>query len=383
MFGKPFVDEHGLKHDAAGVVAMANAGPCTNASQFYITLAPAPFLDGKHTVFGRVVAGMDAVRAIEAVGSKSGSTSRRVCVEACGVEEARPAAAAAKEDGPRRAAVAEAEDPDAASTRRLLELARCPAGTAAAAAFAPPAADPAATTDAEAAGAAWQGMDPRQRKLFELRLKLNESRKANQSAVVAEKRRADGKPDAGAGAGGGRAKRGAEGGAGGGAAERLGAHGIADASKAYLLESAEMAEARARKASRKCAPESGRAPYGPESAGRVHERRAAALQPNLRAYAQAAAAQGVAPDELLSYGSAVAAPAAVDRLVEELEARQTAARTFSRRRKHFDDSVDGINDRNATFIRRAERDCAHAARGLLCCLLGRRNHGMGGTLGCG
>lgn len=69
IWGKPFEDEvnTGLVFDSPGILAMANAGPNTNGSQFFITVAPTPWLNGHHTIFGKIISGMDVVNAISKV----------------------------------------------------------------------------------------------------------------------------------------------------------------------------------------------------------------------------------------------------------------------------------------------------------------------------
>ena len=85
IYGAKFADENfDIKHTEPGLLSMANAGPGTNGSQFFITTAQTPWLDGKHVVFGRVTDGMDVVRAMEAQGSQSGRTRQRITIADCG-----------------------------------------------------------------------------------------------------------------------------------------------------------------------------------------------------------------------------------------------------------------------------------------------------------
>ncbi|ODQ66068.1 hypothetical protein NADFUDRAFT_46609 [Nadsonia fulvescens var. elongata DSM 6958] len=85
IYGEKFADENFIKsHTKPGLLSMANAGPNTNGSQFFITTVPCSWLDGRHVVFGEVTEGYDIVKKIEALGSRSGNTNAKISIDKSG-----------------------------------------------------------------------------------------------------------------------------------------------------------------------------------------------------------------------------------------------------------------------------------------------------------
>ena len=85
IYGGKFPDENfQLRHETPGTLSMANSGPNTNGSQFFITTAKTAWLDGKHVVFGKVVEGYEAIEKAESYGSGDGKTSKKIVVADCG-----------------------------------------------------------------------------------------------------------------------------------------------------------------------------------------------------------------------------------------------------------------------------------------------------------
>lgn len=444
IYGDTFADENfKLQHDRPGVLSMANAGPATNGSQFFLCTVACPWLDGKHVVFGRVLEGLPLLKKLDSLGSRSGKPAQRVTIADCGELaskrqimaklQAEKAELAALKEGPIEV------DPDAESRARLRKLrgdspkpvdiagdtdvdtslpkprAKKPkfrtaqddladmeaeaeaarpkqseaelAATAAAAAAddlaaaGAPAAEgtrkPAATSDGNAQAATMQlsdsesddaaavggdlyaGMSARQKQLHLLQGRLRQSRKANQVAAIAEKRRE---------------KMGGLEGDGGQMSnrkwyeektkrkeadlERLGLDPKKDVAR---LETAEGAALRyeKNKARAKRAPVPWQA-FSHETLAAAYGKRAANIHVDMEEYEtkRSEDPEFYRGADSLQYGKAIQdTPKEIDRMVKELNDRSEGRKQFQRRRRHqADKDVDSINKNNEAFNRALDRN---------------------------
>ncbi|CAI5991867.1 unnamed protein product [Closterium sp. NIES-64] len=200
----------------------------------------------------------------------------------------------------------------------------------------------------------YEGMDARQKKLFEIRLKLNQARKANQTAVVAEKRREE-KPEEEESRGVSKAawfeekKR--------KMSKQLDAAGL-DITKAYMLETQEAAESKYKKWEKKEAP-FGWDAFNQQALYNAYKKRTGNIPYTEEDYLKAKEKDPdfYRDDASLQYGQAPEIPEEnVDRMVAELTDRAKSRKEFSRRRRHHDEKdIDSINDRNEHFNRKIER----------------------------
>ena len=384
IYGSTFADEDfSLKHDAPGILSMANAGPNTNGSQFFLCTVPCPWLDGKHVVFGRVVEGLAVLKRMEVVGSKSGKTQRKVVISDSGELPSQASALQRRREEKDETSKLKTSnplalpDPDEASKQRLMDMkaAEVEQGGKKRHRFEEDEEDAAGgnglieinrNNEEEEDGKdifdPTMGMNDRQKKLYELRQRLQQCRKANQTAVVAEKKKHKGlvdeedKPPDDKSTNAQRKwfeerqkRKAAE-------LQRLGL----DPSQGHRLETLEQAEMYYEKHKKKEEVKGGEVFSSKFLYGSYLKR--AENVPYTKEDYEAAKARDPdlyreGQDSLLQYGKVPLIPETnVDKMVAELTAKEKSRAEFSRRRAFRENrDVDSINDRNAKFNKKAER----------------------------
>mmetsp|Transcript_273 Transcript_273/g.501 ORF Transcript_273/g.501 Transcript_273/m.501 type:complete len:460 (-) Transcript_273:172-1551(-) len=346
IYSNKFDDENFLRrHDTAGLLSMANAGPNTNGSQFFITFRDTPHLDGRHVVFGKVLSGMDVVKVMEMVATDANDCPRSsVVISDCGQIGQQVHEGDRERSGTSLLSEQKAGDDSTSSSYKPAEV----EGGEGDEEVKPQQEEKEPVLTEEEIQQQTAGMSAVQARLFRVRLKMNQGRLANKEATETEYKRATDP----------RYKHREK------AAERsekkqqwageLQGAGL-KASESYMLQTAEESERQQRKAEKK---EANRATFGweaftAEAGYKAYSKRLGKLPPPPEPVDAPSA-----PMNPLRYGKVgtKVSEVGLNRLVSELEGREEERKKYSRRRTAHDGAtVDFINDKNEHFNKKIKR----------------------------